>query len=253
MVATATRDDDDQQARRIAALSLCRSRLPTGSLGRPRLDGPPSRIGGPPVTDLKTGILLWSQARQLARDARCGEAGRSARVRPPVDLGPPLRDLRRPVPADRRGLDHARRRGRWRPSGRASACSSAPTRSAIPGSTAKMADDARPHQRRPRHPRHRRRLVRARASGPRHRLRVGLRAAARLDGRGGRRRMRDRARRRVGHLAAGRALRLRRPPPPAAPDPAAAPDHDRRQRREEDAADGREVRRHVERHGPARA
>ena len=53
----------------------------------------------------------------------------------------------------------------------------------------------------------------------------------------------------VGDLGARRALRLRRPAAPAPADPEAPADHDRRQRREEDAAHRREVRRHVERHG----
>ena len=64
--------------------------------------------------------------------------------------------------------------------------------------------------------------------------------------------MRRAARRRVGDVRAGRPLRVRRPAPPAAPGPAAPADHDRRQRREEDAADGRPLRRHVERDGPGR-
>ena len=52
-----------------------------------------------------------------------------------------------------------------------------------PGLVAKLAVDARPHLRRSRDPRARRRLDGARAHGPRHRLRDGLRAAARLAGR----------------------------------------------------------------------
>ena len=58
-----------------------------------------------------------------------------------------------------------------------------------------------------------------------------------------------RARRRVGHLRAGRALPVRRPAPQPAAGPEAPADHDRRQRREEDAADRRALRRHVERDG----
>ena len=65
--------------------------------------------------------------------------------------------------------------------------------------------------------------------------------------------IRTRARRRDRHVGAGRPLRVRRPAPAAAAGPAAPADHDRRLRREEDAAHGRQVRRHVERHGHDRA
>ena len=57
---------------------------------------------------------------------------------------------------------------------------------------------------------------------------------------------------RVGDLGAGRTVCLRRPAPSAAARPAAPADHDRRRRREEDAADGRSLRGHVERDGSAR-
>ena len=63
------------------------------------------------MTDLKTGILLWSQAADLDRDDRRGPAGRPARLRPPLDLGSPVRDLRRPVPGLLRGLRRPRRLG----------------------------------------------------------------------------------------------------------------------------------------------
>ena len=56
------------------------------------------------MTDLKLGILLWSQAASWAEYPRRREARRPARLRPPLDVGPPLRDLRRPVAADLRGL-----------------------------------------------------------------------------------------------------------------------------------------------------
>ena len=46
-----------------------------------------------------------------------------------------------------------------------------------PGPGGQDGDDARPHQRRPGHPGHRRRLVRARAHGARHRLRVAASAS----------------------------------------------------------------------------
>ena len=181
----------------------------------------------------------------LAGDARCGEAGRSTGLRPSLDLGPHLRDLRRPVPADLRGLDVARGVGdghRPDPAGPARRGEHVPQS----GPHGQDGRDPRPHQRRPRDPRHRRRLVRAGAHGPRHRVRDRVRPAARLARRGGRRDAR-RARRRIGDLGARRPLRVRRPAAPAPADPEAPADHDRRQRREEDAAHRREVRRHVER------
>ena len=141
-------------------------------------------------------------------------------------------------------------RGPARRSRRDSGCSSAPTRSAIPGSSPRTRD-ARPRQRRPRDPGHRRRVDGARAQGPWHRLRERLRRASRLARRVGRRDA-PRARRRVRHLGAGRPLPVQRPAPQPAAGPEASADHDRRQRREEDAPDGRPLRRHVERDGPGR-
>ena len=120
-----------------------------------------------------------------------------------------------------------------------------------PGLVAKTVDDARPRQRRPGDPRHRRRLDGARAPRPRHRVRERLRPAARLARRIGRGDA-TRARWRVGDLGAGRPLRVRRPAPQPAAGPEAPADHDRRQRREEDPPDGRPLRRHVERDGSAR-
>ena len=120
-----------------------------------------------------------------------------------------------------------------------------------PGPSRQDGGHARPHQRRPGDPRHRRSMDGRGAPGPRHRLRERVRPAARLAGRSGRRRC-GRPRRQVGDLRAGRPLPVRRPAPPAAAAPAAPADHDRRQRREEDAAHGRALRRHVERDGPAR-
>ena len=138
--------------------------------------------------------------------------------------------------------------GRWRPSTSASACSSAPTRSAIPGLVAKTA------------------ATLDHISGGRailgiggawmelehqaHGIDFGSGFGQRLDwldesvGSDARR-----PRRRVGDLGAGRPLRLRRPAPQAAAGPEAPADPDRRQRREEDAPDGRALRRHVERDG----
>ena len=108
-----------------------------------------------------------------------------------------------------------------------------------PGPRGQARLDARPHLRRARDPRARGRLDGARAHGPRHRVRHGLRAAARLARRGGGR-LPGPARWQVGHLGARRALPVRRPAPRA--DAGAGPpaDHDRRQRREEDPAHRRQ-------------
>ena len=95
--------------------------------------------------------------------------------------------------------------------------------------------DHRPHQRRAGDPRHRRRVDGAGAHGAWHRLRIGLRRAPDLDGRGGRRDARA-ARRRDGHLAGRRPVSVRRARP-SAPAAAGAPaDHDRWVGGEEDPA-----------------
>ena len=203
------------------------------------------------MTDLKTGILLWSQAATWPEMHRRGDAGRSARLRPPLDVGPPVRDLRRPVPADLRGLDARSPPGRSRPSGRGSVCSSAPTRSATRASSAKSTTTL------------------DHVSGGRAILGIGgawmelEHQAHGIDfGSGFGQRLdwldesvaaiRARPRRRtVTSTPDGRYAFDDLVQQPAA-GPAAPPDHDRRQRREEDAADRREVRRHVERDGPAR-
>ena len=74
----------------------------------------------------------------------------------------------------------------------------------------------------------------------------GLRAAARLAGRGGPGDAVD-ARRRVGDEPGRRSLRLRRPALSTLPGPGPHADHDRRRRRAEDAPHRRRARRHVER------
>ncbi len=188
--------------------------------------------------------------RDVAGDARRRPPGGSTRLRPSLDVGPPLRDLRRPVPADLRGLDLAGRLG----DGHRADAARAPGRGehpAQPGAGGQDGGDPRPHQRRPGDPRSRRRLVRPGAPGPRDRIRVGLRPAPRLARRVGRRGP-DPPRRRDRDLGARRALRVRRPSSPPDADPGPAPDHDRRERREEDPPDGGPLRRHVERDGAGR-
>ena len=63
------------------------------------------------MTDLKLGILLWSQAASWAEMLEAAQRVDRLGLRPPLDVGPPVRDLRRPVPADLRGLVGARRVG----------------------------------------------------------------------------------------------------------------------------------------------
>ena len=190
--------------------------------------------------------------RQLARDARRRQAGRPPRLRPPVDVGPPLRDLRRPVPADLRGLVAARTRGRSRPSGPGSGCSSAPTRSATrawwPRSRRRSTTSAT--------------AARSWASAARG-WSPSTRPTASTSGPGFGQRLdwldeavggdAGAARRRAVTSEPGGHYDVRGPAPPPAAGPAAPADHDRRQRREEDPADRRPVRRHVERDGHARA
>ena len=68
------------------------------------------------MTELKTGILLWSQAATWPEMTDAAKAGRPARLRPSLDVGPPLCDLRRPLSAHLRGAGWPSRAGRWRPS-----------------------------------------------------------------------------------------------------------------------------------------
>ena len=147
--------------------------------------------------------------RATGRLPRGGRAGRPARLRPRLDVGPHLRDLRRPLPADLRGLHGprgARPGHRTRPPGPVR------RREHVPESRAggQGADDHRPHQRRSGDHGHRRSVVRGRAHGVRARLRERVRAAPRLAGGSGRRDPRA-ARRRRGDEPAGRPLRLRPP------------------------------------------
>ena len=203
------------------------------------------------MSDLKLGILLWSQARDLAGDARRRAAGRPARLRPPLDVGPPLRDLRRPVPADLRGLVAARRLGHG---DGADTARPARRRQHVPQPGPRRQDrrDARPRQRRPGDPGHRRGVDGASSTRPTASISGPASASAStgsmspsprcarvLDGE-------SVTSAPGGHYAFDD---LRHQP---APGPEAPADHDRRQRREEDAPDGRPLRRHVERDGPAR-
>ena len=112
-------------------------------------------------------------------------------------------------------------------------------------------DDARPHQRRPRDPRHRRRLVRGGARGVRARLRVRVPRAPPLAGRGAAGHARDARRHRAD--GARPALHVARHAEPAGADPGASPDLHRRRRRAGDAQARRPVRRHEQRRWRGRA
>ena len=184
------------------------------------------------MTDVKFEPAL-EPGRVLGRDARRGEAGRPARLRPPLDLGPPVRDLRRPLPGFLRGT-RCSAPGRARRSRRSSACLSARTRSATPGSSPR------------RSPRSTTPAAGGRSSasaepgwswstGPTGSTSGRASASDSTGSTRPPRRCRP-ARRRHGHVAGGRPLHLRRPGPPPAPRPAPPADHDRRLRREEDPA-----------------
>ena len=202
------------------------------------------------MTELKTGILLWSQAATWAEMHRGGDPGRSARLRPPLDVGPPLRDLRRPVSGLLRGLCRA---GRVGAADRAHPAGTARRRQHVPQSGHRRQDDRRHSttsatagrssaSAAPGSSWSTRRTGstsgRASASGSTGSTSRSAAIRALLDGEtvtsepGGATR------------STGSSITPRRSIAPA--------DHDRRQWREEDAADGREVRRHVERDGPAR-
>ena len=167
------------------------------------------------MSEVRLGIALWSQASDWRSFLDAGRPGRTARLRPRLDLGPPLRDLRRPGPADLRGVHRA---CGGRPGDGADQARPVRRRQHVPqpGPRREVGDDDRPHQRRAGHPGHRRRVVRdrARAFG----LDFGVGFGQRLDWLaeavpairtlfdGG-----------DGHERAGRSLRLRpaahRPPP----------------------------------------
>ena len=82
------------------------------------------------MAGVKLGVNLWSQASDWPAFLAAGLRADAARLRPPLDLGPHLRHLRRPAPADLRGLHGARGPGPGDGADPGSACSSAPTPSA---------------------------------------------------------------------------------------------------------------------------
>ena len=98
---TAIADADDREIIEGDLATLPDDRLHSGS----------AHSGGPSDDRPQARDPALEPGRHLARDARRREAGRPPRLRPPLDLGPPVRDLRRPVPADLRGLVAARRLG----------------------------------------------------------------------------------------------------------------------------------------------
>ena len=202
------------------------------------------------MTDLKTGILPWTQGRD---DAGTDRGGPREVERLGYDgvwtwdhIHAIFGDPRQPIFEGWTlavGLAMATKRVRWaagrcqhvpqpgpgREDGRRRSTISAPAgpswASAVPGSISSTRPTASTSGR-------------ASASGS-----TGwMRRSARARG----------ARRRHGHLRAGRPLRVPRAAPPAGAGPAAPAHHDRRLGREEDAPDHRQVRRHVERHGPPR-
>ena len=105
-------------------------------------------------------------------------------VRLALDVGPPVSHRRRLARPHLRGLHDARRLGRGHPEGDARP-DGRRQHLPQPGAGGEDGHDPRPHERRPRDPGHRRRLVRDGARGLRDRLRLGLRRAPRLAGRGG--------------------------------------------------------------------
>ena len=90
--------------------------------------------GGGSMDDVRLGINLWSQASDWPAFLAAGHAGRGARLRPPLDVGPRLRDLRRSGPADLRGLHRPRGARPGHGADPPRACSSGRTRSATRGS-----------------------------------------------------------------------------------------------------------------------
>ena len=102
---------------------------------RPRLEAPNTPSETPSHDRPEDRDPALEPGGDLARDARGGAAGRPPRLRPSLDVGPPVRDLRRPVPADLRGLVAARRLGDGDRADAPRPARRREHRSAIPGSS----------------------------------------------------------------------------------------------------------------------
>ena len=156
--------------------------------GRPRDAAVARRLhSGPPHAHRRpvrcptssSGSCSGARRRPGAEMLDAARAGRSSRLRPPLDVGPPLRDLRRPVPADLRGLVAAQRLGAR---DRADPARAARRRQHVPQPGPRRQDrrDARPRQRRPGDPGHRRGVDGAGAQAHGIDFGSGVRPAARL-------------------------------------------------------------------------
>ena len=168
------------------------------------------------VDGLRLGVNLWSQASDWPAFLRAGQRAEELGFDHLWTWDHLLAIFGEPDQPIFEGLCGARRASPRRRRGSASGSSSGPTRSDA-RARGEGHHHHRPHQRRPRGPGHRRGVVRGGAPRLRPRLRLGLRAAPGLAGRGRRRDARA-PRRRGGHQPAGRALRVR----PPADRPAAA-------------------------------
>ncbi len=114
--------------------------------------------------DIKVGALPWGQRIDWASLQHIGQRADELGLRLALDVGSPVSDPGRLARPDLRGLPDPRRLGRRDVAGDARAdgrCQYLPE----PGADGEAGDDARPHEQRAGDPRHRRRLVRARARG----------------------------------------------------------------------------------------
>ena len=180
-------DGGPRRDRRPGRSRADRGRPGDAAVGRRLHSGPPhAQPGGPSHVRHQARDPALEPGGDLRRDARRREAGRPSWLRPSLDVGPRLRDLRRPAPADLRRLVAAQRLGPRdgadpaRPPGRRQHVPQ-------PGDRRQVRGDPGPRQRRPGDPGRRRRVDGAGAHGPRHRLRQRVRSAARLARRIGRR------------------------------------------------------------------
>ena len=135
------------------------------------------------MTDIKIGALCWNQYTDWPALLEAGIRADELGLRHALDVGPPVPDRGRLDRAELRGLADA---GRLGAGDQADPDRAHGRREHVPGADAhgQDGDDARPHQQRPRDPRHRRRVVRGGARGLRARVRVRVPGAPALAGRG---------------------------------------------------------------------